>query len=60
MKDQMPSEKYDRIINAHLKSGAIEISATDWLDPTKAPKQGNTVGIYVVGGKYSELKSSFR
>lgn len=31
MKSQFPPEKYNRIINVHLKSGEIEISATDWM-----------------------------
>ncbi len=34
MKNQFPSEKYNMIINAHLKNGSIEFSAADWLDPT--------------------------
>lgn len=29
MKAQFPQEKHGRIINAYLKSGAVEISATD-------------------------------
>jgi PhnB protein len=31
MKDQFPPNKHNRIINAHLKSGEIDISATDWM-----------------------------
>jgi PhnB protein len=31
MKSQFPPEKYNRLNNAYLKSGAIEISATDWM-----------------------------
>ncbi|HKV42922.1 MAG TPA: VOC family protein [Blastocatellia bacterium] len=59
MKDQMPLGQHNKIVHAHLKSGIIEISATDWLHPTQVPKQGNTVGLYVVGGKYSELREVF-
>ena len=41
MKDQFPPEKHNRIINAHLKSSAIEFSATDWMaSPALEPKQG--------------------
>ena len=29
MKDMLPKEKWNRIINAYLKSGDLEISATD-------------------------------
>ena len=42
MKDMLPPEKHERIINAHLKSGDIEISATDWMaSPDFDPIQGN-------------------
>lgn len=60
MKDMFPSEKHERIINAHLKSGDIEISATDWMaSPDFDPVQGNTYAIFVIGGTYNELKEVF-
>lgn len=59
MKNQFPPEKHNKIINAHLKSDAIEFSASDWHNDTQMPKQGNTIGIFVIGGKYSELKVIF-
>ena len=59
MKDQFPPEKHNKIINAHLKSGAVEFSATDWHADTLTPKPGNTFGIYVSGGTYNELKTTF-
>ncbi len=60
MKAQFPPEKHSRIINAHLKSGAIEISAPDWMaSPEFEPKQGNTYAIFVLGGTYEELKVVF-
>lgn len=59
MKDQFPPEKHNKIINAYLKSGAIEFSATDWHADTRSPKQGNTFSIFVIGGTYSELKTVF-
>ncbi len=58
-KDQTPSEHHNKVVHAHLKSGAIEFSATDWLHPTRTPKQGNTVCMYINGGKYNELKPIF-
>lgn len=58
MKAQFPPEKHNRIINAQLKSGAIEISAADWMaSPSFEPKQGNTYAIFVIGGTYTELKT---
>lgn len=60
MKDQFPPEKHNRMINAHLKSGAIEFSATDWMaSPMYEPKQGDTYAIFVIGGSYDELKVVF-
>lgn len=59
MKNQMPPEKHQRVAYAHLKSGDIEFSATDWLHPTRTPKQGNTVAMYINGGKYNELRTIF-
>jgi len=60
MKDMLPAEKHDRIINAHLKSGDIDISATDWMaSPEFDAVQGNTFAIFVQGGSYDELKPVF-
>ncbi len=60
MKAQFPPEKHNRMINAHLKSGAIEFSATDWMaSPAYEPKQGDTYAIFVIGGTYDELKAVF-
>jgi len=60
MKDQFPPEKHQRMINAHLKSGDLEISATDWMaSPAFEPRQGNTYAIFVIGGTYAELKTVF-
>jgi PhnB protein len=60
MKDRFPKEKHDRIINAHLVSGEIGISAADWMaSPALEPKQGNTFAIFVIGGAYEELKIVF-
>ncbi len=60
MKAQFPPEKHNRIINAHLESGALEISATDWMaSPEFDPLQGNTYAIFVIGEQYEELKLIF-
>jgi PhnB protein len=59
MKDHMPPEQHHKVAHAHLKSGAVEFSATDWLHPRRTPKQGNTVAIYLNGGKYLELRAIF-
>ena len=60
MKAQFPPEKHNRIINAHLKSGAIDISATDWMaSPAFEPVQGNTYSIFVIAETDDELRVVF-
>jgi PhnB protein len=59
MKDHLPPTKHNRVAYAQLKNGAIQISATDWLHPTRTPQQGNTVCIYLTGDTYSELRAIF-
>ncbi len=59
MKDQFPQEKHNKVIHAHLKSGNIEISATDWTASDFEPLQGNTTAIFVTGSGYDDLKPVF-
>lgn len=60
MKDAFPPEKHGRIINAYIKSGNIEISATDWMaSPEFDPVQGNTFAIFVTGNSLEELQPVF-
>ena len=59
MKGQMPSGQHHKVAHANLRSGALEFSGTDWLHPTRKPTQGNTVAIYLRGGKYHELRAIF-
>ena len=59
MKAQFPTEKHNRVINAHLQSGDIEISAADWMASDVEPVQGNTSAIFVMGESYDELKPAF-
>jgi len=60
MKDMFPPEKHERLINAYLKSGEIEISATDWMaSPEFDPVPGNTSAIFVTGSSREELQLIF-
>ena len=60
MKEMLPPEKHERMINANLKSGHIEISATDWMaSPQHEPIHGNTFAIFIIGAGFDELKSVF-
>ncbi len=60
MKGQFPMEKHDRIINAHLVSGALEISATDWMaSPAFEPVLGNMSAVFVISETDDELRTVF-
>lgn len=60
MKDMFPKEKWERLINANLKKGDFEISATDWMaSPQYEPHPGDTMAIFVIGGVYEDLKIVF-
>ena len=60
MKAMFPPEKHERIINANLKSGSVEISATDWMAaPEYLPHPGNTFSILMTGGTLDEVKPIF-
>lgn len=60
MKNTLPEDKWERTINAHLKSGYVEISATDWMAaPQYIPQYGDIFAIFVLGGSYDELKEVF-
>ena len=59
MKAQVPAEQHGKVAVAHLRGGAVEFTATDWMHPTRTPRQGNTVCMYVTGGGYAELRAVF-
>src|SRR3954469_1212542 len=60
MRSQFPPDKHERIINARLNSGALEISATDWMAaPALEPKLGNMSALFVTGSDADELKRVF-
>jgi PhnB protein len=59
MKDMMPAAQHGKILNARLKSGNLEISASDWLRPDQTRVRGNSVCLYLSGGTFEELKYVF-
>ena len=59
MKAYTPQELHDKVAHAHLKSNAVEFSATDWMHPTRKFTQGNSVAMYLNGETYDELKEIF-
>ncbi len=58
-KDFMPASQHEKIVNARLISGKIEMSASDWLRPDRTAVRGNTVCLYLSGGTFQELKELF-
>jgi PhnB protein len=58
-RNQMPAIQMDKTINARLTSGKLEISASDWLRLDETRVRGNTVCLYLSGGKVPELKALF-
>jgi PhnB protein len=58
-KDQMPAFQQDKVLNARLKSNAVDFSASDWLRPGQTPVRGNTVCLYLKGGTFGDLKKRF-
>ena len=59
MKASFPLDQHGKITYARLKSDAVEFSATDWLHPTRTPKQGNTTALYISSAQPNELRSIF-
>jgi PhnB protein len=58
-KDFMPAAQQEKIVNARLRNGKLEISASDWLRPDRTPIRGNTVCLYLSGGTFEELEALF-
>jgi PhnB protein len=59
MSQELPSELHTKVAYAHLESDAIEVSAVDWMHPTRAPRPGDTVAVYVSDATYGELREIF-
>jgi PhnB protein len=59
VKDQMPPVQLNKTLNARLKSGHLEIAASDWLRLDQAPVCGNTVCLYLSGLSVQELRMLF-
>jgi PhnB protein len=59
VKDRMPAIQQDKVLNARLTHGNLEISASDWLRPDRTPVRGNTVCLYLRGGTLRDLQALF-
>lgn len=59
-KDHMPEFQQNKVLNARLRKGNLEISASDWLLPDRTPIRGNMVCLYLSGGTFPELTALFQ
>ena len=58
-KDFMPAPQHEKTLNAHLKSGPLEVFASDWLARNQTPVRGSTVCLFLRGESFAELKGAF-
>lgn len=58
-KEFMPAVQQGKVVNARLRSGNLEISASDWLRLDETRIRGNTVCLFLSGGTLQELKTLF-
>ena len=59
VKDSMPTVQHEKVVHGRLKSGNVEIAASDWLRPDETPIRGNTVCLFLNGGTLRKLKALF-
>lgn len=60
LKEHLSPEKHNRVINANLKRGDLEISATDWMaSPQYEPTQGDTYAIFLRSDDLGEMEGVF-
>ena len=60
MKAAFPPAMHAKVVNAHLKSDVVDISASDWLRPNEQRTNGNAVCLYVSGGTPADTKRLFQ
>lgn len=58
-KEFMPVLQHEKILNARLKSGKVDLSASDWLRPDRTRVQGNAVCLYLSGETAEDLSALF-
>jgi PhnB protein len=59
VKESMPASQHETTLNARLKSGNVELSASDWLRPDRPRVPGNTVCLYLNAETHHELSALF-
>jgi PhnB protein len=56
---RLPAALEERIINARLRGDGVDISASDWLRPDRAPARGNTVCLYLSAAGRERIEGAF-
>ena len=59
VKDSMPAFQHGKTLNARLKNGNVELSASDWLLLDRPRVPGNTVCLYLNAETRQELSALF-
>lgn len=49
MRENFPEATHERVINAHLTGGGVQISASDWMAADLEPVRGNMSAVFVTG-----------
>jgi PhnB protein len=55
----MPAFQHEKVLNARLRSGHVDFSASDWLRLDRTRVCGNTACLYLSGESSEELKLLF-
>ena len=56
----MSEIQQNKVLNARLTKGSLDISASDWLLPSRTPVRGNMVCLYLRGGTIQDINSLFQ
>jgi PhnB protein len=59
-KDRMSEIQQNKVLNARLTKGSLDISASDWLLPSRTPVRGNMVCLYLRGGTIQDINALFQ
>ena len=56
MKNNVPKKDWMQVMYSRLKSGPVDIAASDWLNTGREAKPGNMINLLLFGGTFDELK----
>jgi PhnB protein len=56
---QATPEQKRKVTYSRLQGDGVDLSATDWLHPTRVPRPGNTVAVYLQVDDDARLRTVF-